>query len=64
MLTLRGVGQRRYGLQAALPGLRPVVVRVNGRDLPPAVWSYNRRSGIFRATLRGTRATRLVLSSK
>ena len=64
MLTLRGVGQRRYGLQAALSGLRPVVVRVNGRDLPPAVWSYNRRSGVFRATFRGTRATRLVLSSK
>ena len=63
-LTLRAVGPRRYRLQAALPGLRPVVVRLNGRHLPPAAWSYDRRSGVFRASFRGTRATRLALSSE
>ena len=64
MLTLRAGGPRRYRLQAALPGLRPVVVRLNRRRLPRAAWSYDRRSGVFRARFRGTRATRLTLSSE
>jgi len=64
MLTLRAGGPRRYRLQAALPGLRPVVVRLNRRRLPRAAWSYDRRSGVFRARFHGTRATRLTLSSE
>jgi hypothetical protein len=62
-LTLRG-RPRRYSLQAALPGGRPIAVRVNGRHLPRAAWRFDRRAGVLRASFRGTRATRLAVSSR
>jgi alpha-glucosidase (family GH31 glycosyl hydrolase) len=62
-LTIRGKRARRYSLQASLATLRrpfrPSVVTVAGRRLES--WSYDRRTGVLRASFRlrsGTLAVR------
>jgi hypothetical protein len=52
--------RRRYRLQASMRVLRrpfvPCAVRVGRRTLPRKRWSYNRRRGVLRATLRARTA--------
>jgi alpha-glucosidase (family GH31 glycosyl hydrolase) len=61
-LTVRGKRARRYSLQASLWTLRrpfvPSAVEVAGRPLRS--WSYNRRTGILRATFRLRSGTLVV----
>ena len=56
-LRLRSRAKRRYEIEASLStiGLRPGRVLAGGRKLPERAWSYDRESGVLRASVAGRR---------
>lgn len=63
-LQIRGEIRRRYRIEATLRSLRkpfaPCALSIDGRELAPGKWSFDRRTGVLRARLAGRRIDLLV----